>query len=265
VVKRERSPSEILALIWIWKTVRRVEHLLPGSLGARLLEHPSRQIRVLRRLLQPAVKIIPTSVWLTTHAGTVWHTYRSRDARGEALADQHLTGSPLVPRRVEFPPIRVKVGSWPGWITVSEATERVDTLYHRLVELARRGDWEGVEYWLGRFLEGREAGWRRGLFSTDAHLKNYGISGDRIVLLDAGGLTDDWAEVERRLSFEEVVNEPHIQLGLGPVLGARPELAARFNARWKALVNREAVSERWPRSERQLESNVLARGRGAGG
>jgi hypothetical protein len=71
------------------------------------------------------------------------------------------------------------------------------------------------------------------------------VTGDRIVLLDPGGLTDNWAEVEGRLSFEEVVSEPHIQLGLGSVLGARPDIAARFNTRWKALVNRSNVSDRW--------------------
>jgi hypothetical protein len=171
VVKRERSPDEILALIAIWKAVRKAEHLLPGSLGRRLLEHPSRQIRVMRVMLQGVVRAIPESVWFSTHMGEVLRLYRARDERGEALAERHLVGTGLVPERIEFPPVRVQVGGWPGWLTVSEATERVETtLHHRLAELASRRDYSAVERWLERFLETRQQGWLRGLFSVDAHL-----------------------------------------------------------------------------------------------
>ncbi len=247
VVKRDRSPSEILALIALWKFLRKIERLLPGRLGERLLEKPSRQIHALRMLVQGFMGVVPRSVWFATHIGEMWRVHRSRDERGEILARSRLAGESLTPERVQFPPARVNVGGWPGWLTVSEATERVDaTLHERLMELARAGRFEELEEWLDRFLELRPEGWRRGVFSVDAHLKNFGVHRNRIVLIDAGGLTDDWVEIESRLTFEEVVNEPHIQLGLGAVLGARPDIADRFNKRWKAVVNRSEVRRHWP-------------------
>jgi hypothetical protein len=247
VVKRERSPSEILALIAVWKLLRSVERILPGQLGRRLLEHPGRQIRFLRLLMQGLMAILPQSIWYATHIGAIWSLYISRDLRGERLARTRLAGTGLVPERVTFPPVRVRIGGWPGWLTVSEATERVEaTLFQRLAELAQAGRFEEVELWLNRFLDLRQKGWQRGVFSVDAHLKNFGVTGDRVVLLDPGGLTDSWDEIEQRLAFEDVVSEPHIQLGLGPLLGGRPDIARRFNARWKAVVTPEVVRGRWP-------------------
>ena len=54
---------------------------------------------------------------------------------------------------------------------------------------------------------------------------------------------DRWAEVERRLAAEENVDRPHEALGLGPALAERPDIADRFDARWKAVVNPEVVSQ----------------------
>lgn len=247
VVKRDRSPSEIVALIVLWKAIRKVEHVLPKRLSRRLLERPSRQIRLLRVMVQGAMRVVPKSVWFTTHIREVWRLYHRRSLRGERLAQAHLTGTPFIPERVTFPPTRVRVGGWPGWLTVCEATERVEsTLYQRLSELARAGRLDELEQWLNRLLELRQSGWKLGLFSVDAHLKNFGVSGDRIVLLDTGGLSNRWSEIERRLALEEVVTQPHIQLGLGQLLGGRPDIASRFDARWKATVNREVVRSHWP-------------------
>jgi hypothetical protein len=246
VVKRERSPSEVVALIVLWKILRKLERTLPGRPGAWLLARPSRQIRFLRVLVQAGMLIVPKSVWFTAHIRQMWKLYHRRNLRGERLAQARLGGTDLIPERVTFPPARVKVGGWPGWLLVSEATERADaTLHQKLAELARAGRFEEVEQWLDRFLELRQSGWRLGLFSVDAHLKNFGVIGDRIVLLDSGGLTNRWSEVESRLAFEEVAAQPHIQLGLGPVLGARPDIARNFDARWKAVVNRTVVQRRW--------------------
>ena len=117
------------------------------------------------------------------------------------------------------------------------------TLDKRVEALAGEGDFSGVELWLNRFLDTRIAGWERGLFSVDAHLKNFGVVGERVVLLDTGGLTNRWSDISERLSKDEKVAEPHVQLGLGEVLAAQPEVANRFNERWKALVNRNTVSD----------------------
>jgi hypothetical protein len=255
VVKRERSPREIVALIGIWKVLRRVERVLPW--GRKLIDRPSRQIRMLRVFVQGAMLIVPRSLWFARHLEDVWRIYHTRSTRGERLAAEYLADTGLVPRHVEFPPTRVKVRGWPGWLQVSEATERVEaTLHQRLIDLARAGRYGEVEVWLDRLLELRQSGWELGLFSTDAHLKNFGVTGDRVVLLDPGGLTDDWAEVESRLSFEEVVTEPHIQLGLGSVLGGRADVAERFNAKWKAVVNRGQVMQLLNKNRRTVSPAV---------
>ncbi len=247
VVKRERSPGEVVALIVVWKILRRWAHMLPFGWGDLLLSRPSRALRLLRVITEFAIGVIPKSVWYTTHVAEVFRTYKSRDIRGERLARIHLTDTELLPHVVTFPPATVLVRGWPGWLNIREATERVeDTLDRRIADLAEAGDFDGVEIWLNRFLDTRQTGWQLGLFSVDAHLKNFGVIGERIVLIDTGGLTNRWSDISARLSKEEAVEAPHVQLGLGRVLAARPDVAARFDELWKSLVNRESVIRHWP-------------------
>ena len=247
VVRRERTGSEVIALIIVWKVLRRLARILPSGWGRRLLEKPSKRNRLMRVMLQAVVVVIPRSVWFMTHIGYVRDLYHSRDVRGRTLAAEYLTGTSLVPELVTFPPVRVKVGGWPGWLSVSEATERVEaTLYQRLTELAGTGDFDQVERWLARFLVLRQTGWQHGLYSVDPHLKNFGVTEDRVVLLDPGGLTDRWEEIDDHLSSEAEVACPHVQLGLGDLLASRPDIASRFDDRWKAIVNPEHVRSRWP-------------------
>ena len=247
VVRRDRSPNEIVALIFLWKALRRLERILPG--GVRLARRPSRQIRFLRVMIQTTLSVLPKSWWFTTHVREVWKLHRRARTRGERLADEYLAGSSLIPQRVRFPSTRIRIAGWPGYLVVSEAAQRVEgTLLQRLTELANAGCWGQLEEWLDRFLEARQSGWRRGLFSTDAHLNNYGVTGDRIVLLDTGGLTDSWRDIENRLEFEGRVERPHMRLGLQPLLALRQDIADRFDARWKATVNREVVRSVWPGS-----------------
>jgi hypothetical protein len=247
VVKRERRPSEIVALIVLWKALRKFDRLLPLGLGRSLLERPSRQIRLLRVLVQSAMLVAPRGLWWRQHVREVFHTYTSRDEMGERLAREKLAGTPLVPARVTFPPVNVKVAGWPGWLQVSEATERVETtLQERINELARARRFDEIELWLNRLLECRQAGWRRGVFSLDAHLKNFGVTEDRVVLLDTGGLTDHWPDIESRLGFEDEVFRPHIQLGLEFTLRDNADIADRFDRQWRATVNRDIVRGLWP-------------------
>jgi hypothetical protein len=252
VVKRERTESEIIALIIVWKVLRRLQRLLPSPIGRRLVDRPAKQIRFLRVLTQGVVLVVPRSLWFMTHIGDVWTVHQSRDKRGEMLACEYLSGSSLIPDRVTFPPVRVSVGGWPGWIEVHEATERVEsTLYQKLEELARAQRFDEIAVWLDRFLSLRQSGWQRGLFSVDAHLKNFGVTGDRLVLLDLGGLTDAWSEIQQRLAFEEQLPEPHVRLGLGRLLSSRPDIAANFNSRWRQVVSPAGVLHHWPSDPRQ--------------
>jgi hypothetical protein len=247
VVKRDRSPTEVVAIILLWNFLRRLKRILPSGWVDSLLRGPSKEIRLLRVMVQGAMMVIPKSIWFTRHVKKAWTVYISRDRRGRRLAEQHLKGTSLIPETVTFPPSAVRVAGWPGWLTVTEATERVEcTLNEQLSKLAEAARFEEVEEWLDRFLDLRQSGWSRGLFSMDAHLKNFGVCGDRVVLLDTGGLTNRWTEIMDTLAYEEGVTEPHSRLGLGEVLKDRPDIAARFNARWKSLVNSAAVRDVWP-------------------
>jgi hypothetical protein len=246
VVKRERTPSEVVALIGIWRIVRFLERILPFGLGRDLLERPSRQLRLLRVLAQASMAVLPRAVWFSTHIREVWRQYYFQSARGERLAREHLQGTALVPEEVAFPSTRVAVGGWPGFLTVSKATERVEAILHdKLADLAAADRFEEFEHWLEQLLLTRQSGWRLGLFSLDAHLKNYGIVQGRIVLIDPGGLTNQLVDIEEKLTRERHGVAPHVRLGLEPLLADHPEIAARFDARWRETVNPDVLRELW--------------------
>jgi hypothetical protein len=247
VVKRERHPSESLALIAVWKAVRTAGRLLPGRWADRALERPGRGIRLLHQMFRAVVLVAPRSAWFSTNIFRLWRSHYRKEARGARLAAAHLAGTGLVPRQISFPPTRVKVGRWPGWVVVSEATERVEgTLHDKINDLARSLRFDEIDVWLERFLALRQAGWQLGLFSADAHLKNFGVTADRVVLLDTGALTDRWENVEKRLRQEDRYSSPHERLGLEWTLRDRPDIAEKFDRRWRECVNPEAVREHWP-------------------
>lgn len=249
VVKRERSPYEILGLVVVWRTIRKCQRFLPAFLCRNLLDRPSKRIRLLRMLAHASMAVVPKTLWYSNHIQQVWKEYYVRSRRGDRLAQTYLEGTSLIPDRIEFPPVRVRIPGWPGWLMVSEATERVEcTLLQKLDRLASRQAYGEIEDWLNRLLDLRQSGWRHGLFSADAHLKNFGVIGWRVVLLDTGGLTNRLGEIERCLENEERIEQPHIRLGLGPLLAPRPDIARRFNERWRAVVNRENLRELWPQT-----------------
>jgi len=247
VVKRERGASEIIALILIWRLMKRLEKILPQRFTSRWTAHPSAALRALRMAMQAFVAVVPRAVWFSTHWGRVWQKFVHRDVRGEYLAVKHLSGTSLVPETVTFPPTLVKVSGWPGWLVVTEATERVEeTLYDRLKRLAAERKWNEVERWLERLLELRRAGWRRGVFSVDAHLKNFGVIQNRVVLIDSGGLTDRWEDVERHLASVAKNGPVWRQFGMEEILAGAPELAERFDARWRDLTSPQSMRDLWP-------------------
>lgn len=244
VVKRARSDTEIIALIVLWRLLRRWQRFLPSNVS-RFFQRPSRRIRLLRVFTQFIVILVPDRIWFSTHIGTVWKRYREQDRRGEQLARDVLLDTELMPASVAFPCTQVRVKGWPFRLNIDHATERVDCTFPQCLErLSAQERFTEIELWLDRFLALRQQGWQHGLFSTDAHLKNFGVIGDRVVLLDAGGLTDQWREVETTLAGPSPV-EPHIALGLGPILESTPDIAARFNAKWKQTVCVKGVRRQW--------------------
>ena len=115
VVKRERSPFEVVAIIVLWNVLRKLKNVLPHGWVDWLLRGPSRQIRLLRVLVQTAMLIVPKSVWFTTHIRRAWLVYTRRDVRGQRLADLHLQGTGLIPQTVQFPPAAVRVAGVRRW------------------------------------------------------------------------------------------------------------------------------------------------------
>ena len=113
VIHRDRSPLEMVALIVLWKCLRKLEALLPGSWGIRLRDRPARQIRFLRVLVQGAILLVPQALWYSAHIREMLRLYHRRSVRGDRLAQDRLTGSDLVPDRIEFPPARVRIGGCP--------------------------------------------------------------------------------------------------------------------------------------------------------
>jgi hypothetical protein len=255
VVKRERRPSEVMALIGVWKLLRRVEALLPAWLRRHVTPDPKRKIQIMALIFQPVVLALPRGLWFTTHMGEYWRWYAKSEARGAILADKYLSGTSFVPKRITFPPTRIRVGAWPGWMLVSEAIERVESnLHDHINDLARSHRFDEIQVWLDRFIALRRSAWERGVFSLDAHLKNYGILGERVVLLDAGGLTNRWSDIEDRLKHMDDFLSPHARLGLEMTLRDRPDIAERFDAQWRANVNAAEVLRHWPDAARQRQA-----------
>ena len=250
VVKRERRPSEILALIGVWKFLRRLERLLPAWLKPLIVPDPKKRNRWLMLLFQAIVLAVPKGIWFTTHMGEYWRWYVKSEARGAVLADKYLAGTSLLPERVTFPHVRVRVRDWPGLFVVSEATEKVETTLHeRINDLARSLRFDEIQVWLDRLLAARRSGWRLGVFSLDAHLKNFGVLGDRVVLLDTGGLTNRWPDIEKRLKLVDEFLSPHARLGLELTLRDRPDIAERFDEQWRATVNADEIRKLWPKEK----------------
>ena len=100
VVCRERSPLEMVALILLWKGLRKLEWLLPGSWGRRLRDRPSRQIRFLRVMVQGAILVFPRALWFSSHIRDILRGYgrpwSRRNGRGKSLASRSF--EPFQPR-----------------------------------------------------------------------------------------------------------------------------------------------------------------------
>jgi len=87
VVSRERHPSEIIGLILTWKLLRKLDRLVPGEIGRRMLAKPGRQIRALSLIFRAFVLSVPRGIWFTRHARHMWRQYRWHETRGRKLAD----------------------------------------------------------------------------------------------------------------------------------------------------------------------------------
>jgi len=93
------------------------------------------------------------------------------------------------------------------------------------------------------------------VFSLDTHLKNYGVMDERVVLLDTGGLTNRWSDIEERLKSQHEFLSPHAGLGLEMTLRDRPDIASgltRGGERWSIWLRCAAAG----RARRELNVSV---------
>src|SRR5262245_26568574 len=75
VVKRERSASEVVALIVLWRLLRRFERVLPQRVSHYLMSRPSRQLRMLRLMVQASMAAVPKAIWFRAHIRQIWKQY----------------------------------------------------------------------------------------------------------------------------------------------------------------------------------------------
>ena len=151
VVKRERSPLQLAALIVVWRGLRKLERILPAGIVQRIAGRPSARIRLLRVTAQGLLLLLPKRWWMSERIRSAWKTYRTREWRGESLANSMLRGSGLIPEKITFPKVEVRLNGWPYKLTVTEAMERVEcTLQERLAALAAQNRFDEVEALLDR-------------------------------------------------------------------------------------------------------------------
>ena len=121
----------------------------------------------------------------------VLRVYRARDRRGEKLARKHLAGEPVwFPNASHFRRRR----SWPGAarVAVRPRGHRARGRYPR--PRSRTSQKRGISTKssaqpIPPYPPER---WQLGSFSGGCALKNFGVIGKRIVLLDTGGPTNRW-------------------------------------------------------------------------
>ena len=108
VVKRERSPSEVVAIVVLWNILRKVKRLFPKHIADKMFTGPSKQIRFFRVLVQAGMLVIPKSIWFTRRIEHAWKLYHKRNVRGERLAEEHLTGTVVRTRAGGFDSPRIR-------------------------------------------------------------------------------------------------------------------------------------------------------------
>ena len=250
VVSRERTPLEMVALIVLWKALRKLERLLPGAWGKTLRDRPSRQIRFLRVLVQGAIVVVPRALWFSSHIRDVLRLYHRRSVRGRE------TGANSFGRiRTDSGAHRVPPGARSHWRLARmadglrgqrtggfDAPSEDDAAggggsFRGAGSVARTpardapGGMAAGTVFAGRTSEKLRHHWRAHCpFGHGRADEPLGGSGKAV----GGGRVQP--------------TEPHVRLGLGELLEEHAEIARRFDQRWKDTINTEVVRECWPRA-----------------
>lgn len=205
----------------------RLWQALQGALRAGLLLVPGRWLRgagVERRVQ-----------WL-----------RARAEECQRLALRCLDGTTLVPHRVELAPTVIRTARWGRRWTVTAAYQRVErTLWDEALRCRRLGRPRELEQCLDRLLLFQTELWRRGVFFGASNpLENHGVLGDRVVLLDHSGLTEDPRAIRDAL---DTVRAQWLDQTRGLYAAGRPAGAPdAFERRLAALMQPAAIRRYWP-------------------
>ena len=195
----------------------------------------------------PAILImVPERSWRGSGIERRARWLRARAEECQRLAMRCLDGTPLVPRRVELPPTRIRTARWGRRRTVTTAYQRVDrTLWDEALRCGRLGRVDELDRWLDRFLSFQIMLWRRGvLFAASNPYENHGVLGDRLVLLDHGGLIEDPRTI--RLSLD-TVRTRWLEQTRDLYTTARSTASCEpFGQRLSDLLQPSAVRMHWP-------------------
>jgi hypothetical protein len=193
-----------------------------------------------------ALRLVPEPLWDRSGLAARARSLRHRSEGCTALALRRLQGSVLVPARVEIAALRVRSAWWGRRRTVTDAYERVDrTLAEQIRGLARSGHYGEATEWLDRLLGVQVALWRRGVFYAVTNpLENHGVLGDRLVVLDFSGLTDDPAEIRGLLDAVRSRWAASVRGLLSPPLPAA--VLAPFERRLADALQRPVLRGHWP-------------------
>jgi glycosyltransferase involved in cell wall biosynthesis len=246
VVKIPRDERGLGAALLATVAVDRARRLLARRHPAVRFRAGSRIWTVLREAFRVAIVMVPERWWRGSRVERRVRWLRARAEACERLARRRLDGTALTPGRVEILPTRIRTARWGRRWTVTTAHQRVDrSLADEAWRCLRLGRFQNLEQWLDRFLAFQTELWRRGVFFGASNpLENHGVLGDRLVLLDESGLTDDPREI--RLTLDSV---------RARWLDAMRDLDARrrrqppresFAQRLTRLMQPSVIREHWP-------------------
>jgi glycosyltransferase involved in cell wall biosynthesis len=195
--------------------------------------------------LSAALTLVPERIWRASGAGRRARWLRTQARRCEQVAVRRLEGTPLVPRRVELPPTRIRDARWGRRMTVTTAFQRVDrTLLDEARRCARLGRCQELERWLDCFLAFQTDLWRRGVFfGVSNPFENHGVLGERVVLIDYSGLIDDPRKIRGTL---ETVRARWLESAAGLCAPVPPGSGEAFEQKLGEMLQPSVVRRYWP-------------------
>ncbi|MBZ0165314.1 MAG: rhomboid family intramembrane serine protease, partial [Candidatus Omnitrophica bacterium] len=209
-------------------------------------------------------KMMPRFVLQRTHSGRAILAHRDEARQAEdILKNSALANSDYIPRRYSIKPTKVRLAGHLFSVTTTQVVERADnTLHDHLAMLVAEGRVEEAKEWLDRFLRMQVMLWEMGLFEYTFQPGNYGVIGQRLVLLDHGEMTNRHDEINVKLArwHDEayVWTVSSFERAFGP---EHQDIVQEYFERMTRLINKEAIEQHWPEAieieERQTDYSKI--------